>query len=126
MWAEGTANVQDCVIQDDQIQDIPGLGIQVMPRGEATVTSTTIRRCTAGLFVEGKAIIGKGCSITACTESRVTAWKTEDGPGEVTVEEGADLVCEGNDTSNQAWHGNYVSEDGDTIKGVAEEKIKSI
>ena len=68
-------------------------GIQVRPTGEATVSGTTIRRCQMGLFVMGKATIGK-CSITACTESGVYAWKAEGGPGETTVEEG--VVCEGN------------------------------
>jgi len=92
----------------------------VRPTGEATVSGTTIRRCQMGLFVMGKATIGK-CSITACTESGVYAWKAEGGPGETTVEEG--VVCEGNSTGNTPNEGNFFARDGARIKGVAEELI---
>ena len=121
----GTADIQNCIIEDG-----PGNGILVKPTGEITVTGTTMRRCKTGLFVLGKATIGKAtirsCSITGCTQSGAFAWKTESGPGEVTAEEGADLVCSGNNTSDHEWHGDFVAAEGGTIKGVAEEKIKSI
>ena len=60
LHAEGTAVVQDCIIQDNQGR--PN-GIQVDPTGELTVTGTTIRRCESGLVVRGKATVGKSCSL---------------------------------------------------------------
>ena len=113
----GNAVIQDCVIQD-----CPGAtGIQVEPAGEVAVMGTTIRRCQDGLFVTGKATIGNS-SITACTQSGVFAWKTGGGPGVVTVEGG--LICEGNNSSNDENEGDYVTDEGGEINGVAAEKIK--
>ena len=43
----------------------------------------------------------------------------------MTVEEGAELVCEGNNTSNQPRDGDSVSSFGGVFKSVAEE-IKRI
>ena len=101
---DGIAVSQDCILQD-------------CPAG------TTVRRCMAGLMVKGKAMIGQGCSISACIRSGVYAWMVHGGPGEVTVEEGVGLVCEGNNTNNEEGLGNFVSADGAPITGVAEELI---
>jgi len=95
--------------------------MQLMLTGQATVTGTTIRRCIAGLLAEGKATIGKGCSITACTHSGVIALEGRGGAGRVTVE-GADVVCTGSNTSNHEDHGDYVAAYG-TITAVAEGNI---
>ena len=64
-------DIQDCIVHDSPV----GNGIQVIPTGEATVTGTTIRCCEVGLMVTGKAMIGKGCSSTACAQSGVYAWR---------------------------------------------------
>jgi len=83
------------------------------------------RRCKNGLFVLSKAAIGKGCSISACVESGifVEILQDESGPGEVTVEQDAGLVCEGNNTGNDPTEGDFMSSFGGVIKGIAEEKI---
>jgi len=106
-FVQGTAVVQDYIIQNGEHN-----GIEVRLTGELTVTGTTIRRCLNGLFVNGKATIGKGCSITASVKSGVFAWKSEGGLGAVTVEGDADLVCSGNNTSDHEWHGDCVSVQG--------------
>jgi len=41
----------------------------------------------------------------------------------VTVEDGANLVCTGNNTINDPEQSDYVASFGGTIKGVAAEKI---
>ena len=102
---------------------LAGHGIEVSRTGEATVTGTTIRRCQSGLLMNCKATVGKGCSISACVYAGIDAWKNDGGPGEVTVEEDVDRVCEGNNTCNSEDHGNYLVAGGGTITGVAEEKI---
>ena len=114
----GSVVFQDCILQDN----LQAHGIHVMPTGELTVTGTTIRRCSMGLLVMSKAVLGKSCSITACAMSGGFAMKHGDGPAEVTVESGADVVCEGNSTSSQANKHEYAAYGG-TIKGVAEEKV---
>jgi len=119
MFVEGIVDVQDCIIQDCA----EAIGIFVQPIGEVTVTGTTIRRCETGVHVHGKATVGKGCNVTGCTWSGVYAWKHDVGPGEVTVEEDAELVCEGDNTNNAPYHGDYVAVQGGTIAGVAEENI---
>ena len=121
---EGIVVVQDCIIQDSP----ETFGIQVEPTGEVTVTGTTIRQCEVGLFVGDKATIGKGCSIAACTLSGVYAFKkqVEGYFGEVTVEDDAELVCEGNSTSNAASQGDFLSVRSAPITGVAAENITSV
>ena len=78
------------------------------PTGEATVTGTTVRRYMIGMAVQGKAE-GKseGCRITTNTRGGIMAIKTEEGPGELTVEAGA--VCEGNTTNNNPVGGDFMS-----------------
>jgi len=127
---EGTAIIQGCIIQDGQ----QGAGINVTASGVATVAGTTVRRKGHGVAVLGKATIGACCSITACTYSGLIAFQHEDGPGEVTVA-GADLVCDNADPfrvgisamefPRSEFIGNFVSMQGGTIRGIAEEKIVS-
>ena len=120
---EGTVVIQNSIIQDLQSQE--GQGIQVEVTGEVAATGTTIRRFCNGLFVWGKATLGKGCSITGCPESGINAWKQggDPYPAVVTVEEGAGLVCEVNNPSSNRREGDYLARDGAAITGVAEEKI---
>jgi len=115
----GIAVIQDCILQDSPV----AYGIDVKPSGEVTITGTTIRGCDIGLLVNGKATIGKGCSIIDCVQSGVFAWKADGGPGEVTVEEDAGLVCEGNNTGNHPQEGEFVASFGGVIKGIAAEKL---
>jgi len=155
----GIAAIEDCVVEDGHAH-----GIQVNhnllkhgqpnPTGEVTITGTTIRRCEgAGLAVKGRATVGKRCSITDNTLSGIYAWDEimvagngEGGPGEVTVEEGADLVCEGNNTSKSpaphgSWTGDideaaweaaqstscdYLQVDNGKIKGVAADLLRYV
>jgi len=60
-----------------------------------------------------------------CTQSGVYAYKSQalGYLGEVTVEDGAGLVCEGNNTNNHAGHGDIVSARNGPITGVPAEKI---
>ena len=54
------------------------------------------------------------------------ATKHEATPGEATVEDGADLVCEGNNTSTHELHADFLAAWGGAIAGVAEEKITRV
>lgn len=74
------------------------------------------------MVVKGKATLGQGFRITDNTNTGIAAWKTENGPGEVTVEAG--VVCEGSNTSNHAFGADFVSASGVTFTGVAEELIR--
>ena len=131
LGVSGTGMIQDCLVEDSA----GSMGIGVGPIGELQIERTTIRRCQTGLMVMGTAAVGKGCSITACAGSGVYAWKTEEapaneegpaepgGPGEVTVEDGAGLVCTGNNTSTIEFEADFLTVDGGSIAGVAAEKI---
>jgi len=124
MSAEGAVVVQDCILQDNQSH-----GIHVRPTGEVTVTGTTIRRCYRhGMFVEGTASIGKGCSVTACARSGVYAEPSEEASstGAVAAEERAEVVCKGNNTSTGPTYGNWTSSWSGTISGIAAEQINVV
>jgi len=64
----GTATIQGCIIQDGQRG-----GIQVQRTGEATLTGTTVRRCSVGVGVQGRATLGEGCRITANVDIGIIA-----------------------------------------------------
>ena len=76
----------------------------------------------------GKASVGKGCSVTACSLGGIYAWtqQSQSYLGQVTVEDGANLLCEGNNTSNDPDYGDFVSVRNAPITGVAAEIITNV
>ena len=84
----------------------------------------TIHCTQAAVSVHGTVVI-KDCIVEDGLAQGLISKKQQSKGclGEVTVKDGADLVCEGNNTSNVPGNGDFVSVRKSPITGVAEEKI---